>query len=198
FAFYAHAALGRRDQVDQAPSERRFAAAAFADQPDDLAGTNVQRDAVDGAHQRRLFLDGKAPAGYVQLQAGEPTANLERAAQLDDLYQWSFRRLRATILPIALLFGFGLPLRTGQLPWGVGQFPRAPASTCTPVALIDQDLLKFARGQGERAARLENAAGDRLAQVGQPSGNGRQAVASLALAWQRCEQAFGVRMPRPG
>ena len=69
------AAFRRRDEPEDRPAERRLPAARLADEPQDLAAPQVDRDVVHGAYVPGLATEdprGKAPADrVVRLQAAD-------------------------------------------------------------------------------------------------------------------------------
>ena len=85
-----HLAVGDRSvrqQPEDAPAERRLAATRLADEPDDLARVDVERDAVDGPHRatRRPVVDAqianrddrRVGHGSVRNRLGAPAAHVD-------------------------------------------------------------------------------------------------------------------------
>ena len=165
----------RGQQPQQEPAERRLAAARFAHESHNLAGSDAERHAVHRQHAARLAQQAREPAAGVEARAHR--FGFEQG-QRGPLLRHRCRRHRLD--------------RPGE----IGHLLDAMAAH--GVIRAAQGLRQLAARRREGAARPEVAAGIERVEIGQAAGDGCETAGVRTVGpRQGGQQALGIGMARP-
>ena len=175
------AAAGRLVQLHEHPARRRLAAPGLPDQAEALAGRDLEADAVDGVDE-------------VGRRAEEPARDREPHLEVRDLEErWPPGRLRRRLGDRARRrhrWRCFLELRDLVV---------VPAGDSVAATDIGQRrLIRRADVRGERAARVEAAAGRRSEEVRRLSLQRRELPTRTGDRGRRAQEQIGVRVARSG